>query len=69
MTNEEYLTQQLGEYIGAMTRLSILALTNDKDMLRDLFFETTKLLTPFREQPEPVKAAAREFRLKTWNIE
>ena len=68
MTNEEYLTQQLGEYIGAMTRLSILALAQDPNMLRDMFFETTNHLTSFRHQPEPVKEAAKAFRFKKWGI-
>lgn len=68
MTNEEYLTQQLGEYIGAFTRLSILALRQSSDITDKEFYETTRKLTSFRHQPEAVKQAAKLFRLKEWGI-
>lgn len=68
MDDKEYLTQQLGEYIGAFTRLSILALRQSSDITDKEFFETTHKLTPFRHQPEAVQKAAKIFRLKEWGI-
>ena len=68
VTNEEYLTQQLGEYIGAITRLSILALRQSSDITDKEFSETTRKLRSFRHQPEAVKQAAKLFRLKEWGI-